>query len=369
MINPLKNAVCCFCISLIVFLVGCEQNQDDGVSAPLRQVRSIIVETGSGIVERSFSGTLQSSNQTSYSFKVSGTIRAIPVEVGQAVASGDIIATLDPSDYELEVQKAQALLTEARSENRNAKAEYERSKKLYEAGNSSRSDLDNARAAAETTTAATQSALKSLQIAQQDLSYTQLKSQEACKIAAISGDSGENIQQGQEIVVATCGEDLEVKLNIPESIIANIKKDMNADIAFPAIPGKTYAGLVKEVGVAAVDGGTTFPVDVLITTADKTDLKSGLSADVSFSIDNRTKGATALPILPSFAVGEDQNGRFVFVVELTEKNQAFVKRVPVIIGELQQQGIEIAQGVEPGMRVVTAGVSVLRDGMEVKVAD
>ncbi|MGN7503633.1 MAG: efflux RND transporter periplasmic adaptor subunit [Alphaproteobacteria bacterium] len=364
MANRFKIWVSLLCVGATLFLSGCNEEKE-AAKAPLREVRTIVVESGSGIFERNFSGTLQSSNETSFSFRVSGTIEDIPVEVGQAVKKDEVIAIMDNSTYALEAQRARASLVEAQSQLRNVKADYERTKKLYEAGNSSRADLDNARAASEVATASTQAANKSLQIAQQNLSYTKLRSTADCQIASILGDAGENVSAGAEVITATCGEGLEVQLDIPESMISNIKKDMDVKINFSAIPDKTYQGIVKEVGVAAVSGGTTFPVDVLITDEDKTALKSGLSADVTFTIDNRNNGRAALPVLPSIAVGEDQKGRFVFALE-TQGDKAFVRRVPVTIGQIQQDGIEIASGVQPGMQVVTAGVSVLRDGMEVK---
>lgn len=368
MFKPLKLSCCALLLGIALSMFGCSQEEEKDLKAPPREVLTIIVESGTGIFERNFSGTLQSSNETSYSFKVSGTIKSIPVEVGQSVQKDEVIAILDPSIYELEAQRALASLVEAQSQLRSAKADYERTKRLYEAGNSSRSDLDDARAASETAAASTRAFQKSLEITQKDLSYTKLRSQGDCKIASIPGDSGENVSVGTEVITATCGEDLEVKLNIPESVISSIKKDMSVKVSFPAFPEKFYQGLVKEVGVAAVRGGTTFPVDILITDKNKRDLKSGLSADVTFTIDNRNQGESALPLLPSFAVGEDQNGRFVFVVEQEEDGKSVVKRTPVEIGQIHQNGIEIVSGVQPGMKIVTAGVSVLRDGAEVKVS-
>ena len=130
MMNKFKSAALIVSAGTTLILAGCGEEQDAEMTAPLRQVRTIVVESGTGIFERSFSGTLQSSNQTSYSFKVSGTIESIPVEVGQAVKKGDVLAILDPSDYELEVQKSRASLVEQQSKLRNAKADYERTKKL-----------------------------------------------------------------------------------------------------------------------------------------------------------------------------------------------------------------------------------------------
>lgn len=369
MMNKYKTRLCALCVSATLLLSACGEEQVTELETPLRQVRSIIVDSGTGVFERSFSGTLHASQETSLSFKVSGTIEDIAVEVGDEVKKGDVLATLDTSTYSLETQKAQASLSEAQSEFRNAKADYDRTKKLYEAGNSSRSDLDNARTASDSAAASVQSVRKSLEIARLDLSYTKLKAEDNCAIASVDADEGENVAQGSQIFFATCGDQLEVKIDIPESMISNIKKEMPVSITFPAITNKMFKGEVFEVGVSSVEGGTTFPITVILNESNADELKAGLSAEVTFAIDTRTNGKKAAPILPAFAVGEDQNGRFVFTVEKTSDGRTIVKRTDVQIGLIQQNGIEILQGIQPGMSVVTAGVSVLRDGIEVKASE
>ncbi len=353
-------------MGVTLFLTACADAEKTEMTAPLRQVRSILVGVSSDVFQRSFSGTLHSSNEISYSFKVHGTVEEIKVDVGQAVKKGDVIAIIDPSDYELEVQKAVANLNEANSEYRKAQADYARTKKLYEAGNSSRSDLDNARAAAETAAASTQSFKKSLQIAQQNVSYTKMKSQSDCKIASIPVSSGENISQGAKVITAECGDDLEVKLDVPESTILSIKKGMPVNVSFSALEGKVYKGIVNEVAVSSVEGGTTFPVTVVMDSSNLDGLKAGLSADVLFEISNGNKTGKSAPIIPSFAISEDQSGQFVYLVKPTEGDRATVQKQAVKVGGVMSNGIEVIEGLEPGERIVTAGVSVLRDGMEVK---
>jgi len=348
-------------------IVACTDKEEVRVSATVRPVKSVVVRGGSGIISRSFSGTLQSSRMTSFSFRVSGAIQAIPVAVGETITEGQVIASLDASDYELEAQRAKALLTEANSQLRNANAKYERTKRLYEAGNSSKNDLDNARANAEAAAAAVESARKTVQIAEKNLTYTRLSANGDCKVAAVSMSAGENVVSGTEVVAATCGDSLEVALDIPETFIAYVNKGAHVTVSFPAIADRVYEGVVNEVGVAPISGGTTFPVSIRITAADQTALKAGLSADVLFAIDH-SKDEEPFPIVPSFAVHEDERGRFVFLVE--KREQGFVvSRTPVEIGELSDEGIEIVSGVRPGQRVVTAGMSTLSDGMPVTVAE
>ena len=355
-------------LAAVSVFASCSPKEASDDAPKLRQVRFISVKNAQDTITRAFSGSLQSTNQTTYSFRVSGTIQNIAVRVGQTVARNTVLVELDPTDYELQVQRSKASLLEAQSGLRSARASYERTKRLYEAGNSSRSDLDNARAAAETADAGEQAAQKSLQIAERDLAYTRLQSQGECQIASIPVDTGENIAAGADVITATCGHGYEVKLDIPESVISHIERNMRVAIDFPAIPGKVFSGTVNEVGVSSVGGGTTFPVTVLVETKNNQDLKSGLSASVEFLLKSRSDSGQNATVLPSFSVSEDQDGRFVFAIDITPENRWFVRRTPVKIGEILQEGIEVYEGVTPGMMVVTAGVSVLRDGLEVEAS-
>lgn len=366
--HPLKTTIALLCMASTLMLSGCNEEEEEK-KAPLRYVKSMAIMGGSGTYEQSFSGRLHASSEVSFSFKVSGTIDSLPVNVGDRVSKGDVLAKLDASDYELEVEKAQASLAKSNATSRNAKANYERVKRLYAAGNTSRNDLDSARADADTSAASAQADRKALEIAKKDLSYTALKAEADCAIASVDPDVGENVNSGDQIIFATCGDDLEVKLNIPESVISYITKGMSVDVSFSAIEGTQFKGKVSEVGVSSVGNSTTFPVDVLVTDSDQSALKAGLSADVTFTIDASKKGRSLAIIVPPFAVGSDENGRFVYVIEPKEDTIATVRRTAVGTGDAMQSGVEITRGLNPGMRIVVAGVTGLRDGMEVKVSN
>ena len=92
-------------------------------------------------------------------------------------------------------------------------------------------------------------------------------------------------------------------------------------------------------------------------------LRSGLAADVTFHFD--ASGTAGTFILPVSAVINGTDGTFVFIAEPTDDDQAIVRRRPVSLGELTQLGIEVVDGVSIGDRVITAGISVIRDGQRV----
>lgn len=127
--------------------------------------------------------------------------------------------------------------------------------------------------------------------------------------------------------------------------------------------------MVDDVGISATSDGTTFPVTIALPEEASQQVKAGLSAQVTFSLqaNSQARNGSASFVISPFAVGEDQSGRFVYVVEAADDGTGVVRRVEVTIGDLQDSGLEVLTGLSPGQLVVTAGVSVLRDGLEVSL--
>ncbi len=331
----------------------------------LRPVRFVMVSDDSGARDRSFSGTSKSTRESRLSFKVSGTVIEVPAQIGQRLDAGDLIARLDAATYSLQVQRAQASLVEAQANERNAAANYERTKGLYANNNASRHDLDVARAQAESVTAQVRSVAKALEIARLNESYTELRADTECSIASMDIEVNENVSSGQQVAVVSCGDRFEVEIDVPESLIASFDEYTPVQITFGAIPGAKFSGAVTEVAVASVDSTATFPVVVKIAERHPS-LRSGLAADVVFQFD--TLAATGSVVLPVAAVIRDPAGTFVYVATPTEvAGQARIRRKPVMLGELTQSGIEVLDGLTTGDRVVTAGLSVIRDGQRVLI--
>lgn len=349
---------------LILLLSACDR------AAPpedprLRSVRYLMVSDESGARDRRFSGTSKSTRESRLSFKISGTVTDVPVQIGQRLNAGDLIARLDAASYSLQVQQAQANLVEAQANDRNATASYERTRGLYANANASRNDLDVARARAESAGAQVRSANKALEIARLNESYTQLRADMDCSIASIDIEVNENVSAGRQVAVVSCGDEFEVEIDVPESLIGSIDEYTPVQISFSAIPDAEFSGEVTEVAVASVGNTSAFPVVVEIVESHPS-LRSGLAADVIFEFE--TLAASGSVVLPVAAVIRDPAGTFVYVAEPTEvRGQAIVNRRPVVLGELTQFGIEVLDGLTAGDRVVTAGISVIRDGQRVLI--
>jgi RND family efflux transporter MFP subunit len=336
----------------------------------LRPVRYQAVELTAGERVRTFAGKAKSGEETRLSFKVKGTIRQLLVKVGDTVKQGQMMAEIDAKDYILQQQEADASLARARAEARRAAANYSRTRALYENNNASREELDTARANHESAKAQVRSAAKQLELSRLQVSYTKLQAAADGAIAAVPVEVNENVNAGQLIALLNSGGQPEVDVAIPEVFIARIRQGAAVTVAFDALPGQVFSAQVTEVGIASTGTATTFPVTVQLDAPDPA-MRSGMAASVSFTFSS---GDASTPgdeqqrmVVPLHAVGEDRQGRFVFVVEPQGDGRGVVRRRPVSVGALDAEGLRILEGLKEGELLVTAGVKRLEDGREVKV--
>lgn len=361
----MRTSVCTLLAAAL--LLGACSKSDDAMEERLRPVRYVTVSDASAFRDRSFTGTSKSSRESRLSFKVSGTVTNVPVQIGQRLNAGDLIAEVDPASYVLQAQQAQASLVEAQANDRRASANYDRTKGLYANSNASLNDLESARAQAESASAVVRAVSKALEIARLNISYTKLTAAADCSIASLNVEVNENVASGQQVAIVSCGDAYEVTLDLPESLIGSIEESTPVKVRFGAIPDQEFGGVISEIAVASVAGSAAFPVVIKIAGSHPS-LRSGLAADVTFQFDSGAANGGGF-VLPVTAVISDPNGTFVYVAELGElAGEGVVRRRAVTLGELSQSGIEILEGLNVGDRVVTAGISVIRDGQRVLIA-
>jgi len=352
-------------LASLLLVVACGE-ADAPVEEQLRPVRYIAVSDASVFRNRVFSGTSKSSRESRLSFKVSGTVVNIPVQIGERLKAGDLIAEIDSASYVLQVQQAQASLVEAQANDRKAGADYQRAKGLYANDNASLNDLDAARAQAESSGAMVASAGKALEIARLNLSYTKLTADTECSIASLDIEVNENAQAGQQVAAVSCGDTFEITTNLPESLIGLVDNSTPVSIGFSSIPNRQFNGVISEISVASASGSAGFPVVIRILETDPA-LRSGLTANVTFKFDSAAASGAGV-LIPVNSVINDPDGTFVFVaVPSGAEGEATVTRRPVDLGELSQLGIEVLDGLTVGDLVITAGISVIREGQRVLV--
>lgn len=383
-------------LSLIAFLVfcclSCEEKAVE-TSKKIRPIKYAKIEKSTGVETHTFSGVAKAQNETNLSFKVAGTLSSVKVKLGDRVKRGQLIATIDPADYNIQTNQAisqkDGSMANAESAEANAKAAeaqlvsaqatYERVAKLYENNSVALSEYQQAKAGldaataqydaakAQVTAATTQvtAANEQVQAAGNQVSYTRLVAPMNGVITKVQVEANEVVNAGTMIATISSLGRPEVEVGVPEVFINKIQKGQNVNITLPSAPAQSFQGLVSQVAYAS-GSSPTYPV---IVEVDKSveQIRPGMAANVEFLFPKASVTATSTMTIPVEAVGKDNQGNFVFV--LTQKSEGVytAEKKVITIGKLAPDGFELIDGLREGDLVATAGLKSLMNGVEVKL--
>ena len=347
---------------LITCCISCGTTEEQKAEV-IRPVKYQKVVPGGGLQTRSFTGTSVSGTETRLSFKVGGTVNSLRVKIGEEVNKNTLLATLDDSDYELQYEQSDAAVKNADATEEQAKANYERVRSLYENGSTSLSNFESAKAAYESAKANESSLKKSRKLAKAQLEYTRLYSPIRGKISSVDAEVNENVAAGQQVLILSSEGDLEVNLGVPESFIASINVQDVVSISFSAAPGQTFRGVVSEVGFNINSQTSTYPVVIKLDDPEN-QVRPGMAASVTF--EKRADHPEELLLVPAQAVGEDENGNFVYTL-IAEDEFYLIQRQTVTVGTLTGEGFQITDGLVEGDLIATAGLQMLLEGMKVRL--
>lgn len=356
-------------ILLMVFLLmpglaGCGGETPE-VEPVLRPVRYQQVTDGGLDSMRTLVGVAKAGTEADLSFRVGGTVSEVNVDLGDTVRQGAVLARLDAVDYELQVQEAEAGLAQTEAALRKSEADFDRTRALYENNNASKSELDAARAAAESARSRVDAATKRLELAGQQLGYTVLRAPTDGAVALTDIEVNENVGAGQPVFMLTSGSLAEVEFAVPEIMIAEIEVGLPVAVMLDALPGREFPAEITEVGVAVTGASAAFEATARLS-EEVPEIRSGMAAEVIFRFERESPEGNLT--VPWVAVGEDREGRFVFVLQPEGEGVGTVHRRAVSVGAIGES-IEILDGIEAGDLVVTAGTRRLTDGMRVKIDD
>ncbi len=350
-------------LAMTVLLWNCG-GKEEATEKVLRPVKFQEVGFLGGEKVRTFSGTARTDKIVNLSFRSSGIIVVFDMKLGQKVKKRQLLARLDNVASRLSYEQAVTSLNSAASQMNTAKLSLNRVRALYEKGSSSLSDFEAAKNSFKTAEESYKSAKRGVDIQAEQIQYGYIYAPEDGIIASISAEVDENVQAGQAVAVLNSGTDMEISLGVPESVINGVNPDMDVEVTFSALEGQSFKGKVTEVAPAVDANSATYPVRVVVTNPSD-GIKSGMAANVTFDFGEEKVNNTVL-VVPTHAVGEDSDGRFVFLVE-DQGDVATVKKHPITVGNLSAEGFEVIKGLSAGQKIAVAGLQTLLDGQEVKL--
>ncbi len=341
--GPLAWAALVACVGV---LAGCGGEPE--VEEIIRPVRAMRVEAAGAFGERWFPGRAQATQEINLAFEVPGQLIERPVNIGDTVETGQVLARLDPRDYENELRAARA----ARDRSR---ANFERRAEAAKTGAVSRQDVDDARAVFEGTAAR-------VKIAEKALEDTVIRAKFDGTVAATYVENFQNVQAKQPILRLLDTSSVEMWINVPESLISFTPYVRDIRVRFDAFADREIPAEIKEVSNEASLTTRTYPVRLIMGQPEDITILPGMAGQAAGRVEAPDAPAVEGVEIPISALGTDDNqNSFVWIVD---EASGLVSRRPVEIGRATPRGV-VVQGLEAGQWVATAGARTLVEGQKV----
>ena len=331
----------------------------------VRPVRAIRMADGTAFSQRSFSGRARAAQEVSLSFRVSGTILSVNVDVGDEVAEGDVVSMLDPDTFRSEVNRLEANLASANAALRAAVNQAERDQTLFEQGNVAEARLDESIAARDGAQAEVASTDAALERARLDLNYTQLKAPFSGVVVATFAEDFEEIRAQEPVLRLLDHSKIEMVVDIPEHLISFAGGVTNIEVVFDAFPDVIVAAEISEIGSEASQTTRTYPVTLVMDQPDGVMVLPGMAGSATGQPPESFLESQG-QMIPIAAVFSPEGGDASYVWIVDEASGSVVQR-EVSVGDATDLGVAIHSGVEAGEVIVTAGVHRLREGQVVRV--
>lgn len=344
-----------FILASLVFISSCEEPAQT-YAASSRPVKTIVISDEMTGDTRTFPAVVDAIQKADISFRVNGKVQKVLVKEGDQVKKGQVLAELDPVDFNIQLKDRKASYD-------TAKANYDRAKVLVEKGAISRVDHDDIRARYHTAKA-------NLSAAEQDLLYTKLKANFDGYIAKRHVEKFEEVILSQTVFSLEDVSALKIKIDVPENlmilIIKSNGKKRGLYAVFDNISNQQFPLTFMESSTKADPNTKTFKVTLKMDAAEDYNILPGMTATAyaeMFPNETQSKTIAAVPI--SAVISDSEKQATVWVVNEESMTVNPKKVTPgIMIGNIMQ-----VDGLSPGDRVVIAGAPFLRNDMKVTLLE
>jgi RND family efflux transporter MFP subunit len=303
--------------------------------------------------ERWFPGRAKATREANIAFEVPGRLIERPVEVGDVVGKGQLLAKLDPRDFLNSLKQARA----ARDR---AKAFRDRVAQAAKSGAVSRQELTDAVAEFEAAAAEVEIRAKALQ-------DSELHAPFDGTVSSILVENYENVQAKQVTMRVLDTSKIEMVIDIPETLAPNLPHVKAVRVRFAALSDREFPAKIIEVGNEANDATRTYPVNLLIEHPADAEILPGMAGEASGWVVRPGEEAAALSLEVRISSLASDGGQQSYVWVVDPEAQT-VSRREVEVGETTPRGIMV-RGLERGEWVAVAGTKELRDGQKVRLVE
>jgi RND family efflux transporter MFP subunit len=308
------------------------------------------------------SGALRALNQVSVKARVAGEVQQVLVREGEAVATGQVLARIDPIDYQARVDQARGSLVASQGQLDIATQTRNNNQVLLDKGFISRNAFDTAASQFDIARANLDSARGALEVSRKALADTVVRSPMKGLVSARNVQPGEKVAVDGKLLDVVDLSQMELEAPVPTNDILKVSIGQEVLVSVEGLP-QQVRGTVVRINPATQSGSRSIMVYVRVDNPGAI-LRAGMFADASLTLERRDQVLTA----PASAIQVEDGNAYLYTIE-----QGLLARRQVVTGLRGRStgsdgdAVEIISGVSAGTQIVRANLGLLREGTEVHI--
>lgn len=334
--------------ALLWNVAGCREPvakaSNAGEEQPPTLVETVPVERSTKQKKRRYSGYAHPWDAAGIGFMVPGRVTSLKVDIGDEVKEGDLVATIDPDDYQLFSRLANVQL-------KALKPNVKRVESLVDQQILPKSQLDEIKGKYDA------AKLQKMQ-ARRQVNYTELRATASGVVYKKETAVGQVIGAGMPVVILLKVDRLKARFGVTQPDLKHFKVGDEHILSFPGVAPEVK-GKIHHIGLVADAKSRTFDVDFEVQNPQRL-----LRPSMMVHLQLVTEQVTGV-FVPLHAIKRNATGNKVAVIVDPETGQAIEK--PVELGRLFGDQIHVVSGLDGGEQLIVRGQHFVQDGDKVRV--
>ena len=370
--GPRKVVTLSITAALMLAMSSCQQaGSESKLPTPVRVAEVNAIQAGNAL---RYSANIVPYAQVDLAFKSGGYVKSIRqvkgtdgrirnIDAGDWVAKDGVLAVVDQQDYVNKLDQAKAQLERAQAEYEKAKLTFDRTDALYTSKSATKPDHDSAKAQLDSSAAAVTTAKAQISDAQIALGYCSLRAPFNGWIVDRSVDVGALVGPATKGFSIADTRSVKAVFGVPDVSIREVKLGQPMTIITDARSGE-FRGHVTSISPAADPKSRVYSVEVTIQNP-KNALKSGMIASLAVGGESLAKPVLAVPL--ASVIRNSSGSGFAVMLAVGNGDTLAARLRPVGLGDAYGNIIGITNGLSVGDKVITTGVTLVKDGDTVRV--
>ena len=322
------------------------------------------VQDVEGFVQRYFPGRAAATQEINSAFRVAGQLIKRPIDIGAEIKKSDLVAALDPSTFQAEVDRSNADVISSKAAHKRATLELDRQKELLSKGWVTQARVDTVQATESAARASVIAAQAALERSRLDLSYTTLTAPFDGVVVDTYVENFQEVLAKQPIARIVDTSQIEFWVSIPENLISTAPYARDITVEFDAFPGEPLPAQIKEIKSEASQTTRAYDVNLIMNQPENFTVLPGMAGKATagrFEFPGAQQvEAYEVPLAAIHNASGDKD--YLWVID---EDSMTVSMREINTVESTDRGLRV-EGVKPGEWIVTAGVEYLREGQNVR---